>query len=123
MTIQSKIGDSNGNHDSVSVTRRIRVSSQLMRSGGEKKDDSKSGSDGDSDGDDSDGANKRIVKKLLDIEELAAVLNVPKSWIYQRTRLGQKGIPHYKMGKYVRFDLDAVLAFLSPLNSDDESEA
>ena len=52
MTIQSRIGDDN--HDSASVTRRIRVSSQVMRSGGEKKDNSKSDSDGESDGDDSD---------------------------------------------------------------------
>ena len=83
----------------------------------------KSGSSPGQSSNDSDSANKETAKKLLDIGGLAGILNVPKSWLYQRTRLGQKGIPHYKMGKYVRFDLDVVLAFLSPLNSDDERRA
>ena len=52
MTIQRGY---NENHDSgTSVTRRIRVSSQVMRSAGERKDNSESSSDGESGGDDSD---------------------------------------------------------------------
>ncbi len=50
-------------------------------------------------------------KKLLTVKELAEMLNVPVSWIYQRTRFGQDAIPHVKFGKYVRFDSDAVIAF------------
>jgi hypothetical protein len=42
---------------------------------------------------------------------LADRLKVPVSWVYQRTRLGQQAIPHVKMGKYVRFDWDEVIAF------------
>lgn len=50
---------------------------------------------------------------LLDIRELASLLNVPVSWIYDRTRKGSSvQIPHYKIGKYVRFDKDEVLKFL-----------
>ena len=48
---------------------------------------------------------------LITVKELAAKLNVPVSWIYQRTRLGQKAIPHVKMGKYVRFNLEEVVEF------------
>ena len=52
MTIQRGY---NENRDSATpVIRRIRVSSQVMRSAGERKDNSKSSSDGESGGDDSD---------------------------------------------------------------------
>ena len=49
--------------------------------------------------------------KFISVKELAEILNVPVSWIYQRTRFGQDAIPHAKFGKYVRFDPDAVIAF------------
>ena len=52
------------------------------------------------------------MKSLITVQELAEILNVPVSWIYQRTSMGQKGIPHVKMGKYVRFDPDEVIRFL-----------
>ena len=52
------------------------------------------------------------MKSLITVQELAEILNVPVSWIYQRTSMGQKGIPHVKMGKYVRFDADEVIRFL-----------
>ena len=32
-------------------------------------------------------------------------------WFYRRTRLGQEAIPHIRMGKYVRFDWEAVVEF------------
>ena len=50
-------------------------------------------------------------KKFVSVKEIAEILNVPISWIYQRTRLGQEGIPHIALGKYRRFDPDEVLAF------------
>ena len=49
--------------------------------------------------------------ELITAKELARRLNVQVSWIYRRTRLGQEAIPHVKMGKYVRFDWEEVLAF------------
>jgi len=50
--------------------------------------------------------------ELITVQELAKRLKVPVSWVYQRTRLGQEAIPHVKMGKYVRFNWDEVVAFL-----------
>ena len=50
-------------------------------------------------------------ENLITVEEMAAKLNVPASWIYQRTRLGQKAIPHVRVGKYVRFNPDEVVSF------------
>lgn len=50
---------------------------------------------------------------LLSAEQLADHLGVPVGWVYQRTRLKDAGrIPHVKVGKYVRFDLAEVLAWL-----------
>lgn len=51
------------------------------------------------------------MEELITVGELAKRLNVPVSWIYQRTRLGQEAIPHVKMGKYVRFNLAEVVEF------------
>ncbi len=47
---------------------------------------------------------------LMDVNELADFLRVPKSWIYERTRPGAKNpIPHKRVGKYLRFDLREVM--------------
>ena len=51
--------------------------------------------------------------KLLTVDELADHLQTPKSWVYHRTR--QKGpecIPHIKVGKYCRFNLQDVHEWL-----------
>ena len=38
----------------------------------------------------------------LTIDEAAALIRVPKSWLYERTRTNT--VPHLKLGKYLRFD-------------------
>lgn len=53
------------------------------------------------------------MQKLLNVQELAEKLNVPVSWIYDRTRNGSADhIPHYKVGKYIRFSEEEVLSYL-----------
>ena len=47
--------------------------------------------------------------KLIDVRELAALLHVPVSWLYERTRAG--AIPCIRLGKYIRFNPQEVLAF------------
>ena len=47
--------------------------------------------------------------KLIDVREMARILNVPVSWLYERTRVGT--IPCVRIGKYVRFDPQEVMAF------------
>jgi len=42
---------------------------------------------------------------------MAAMLNVPVSWIYQRTRFGSGSIPHIKLGKYIGFNPSEVIEF------------
>lgn len=52
-------------------------------------------------------------ESLLNVEQLASRLNVPKSWVYARTREnGPDSIPRVKLGKYVRFKEAQVSAWL-----------
>jgi excisionase family DNA binding protein len=49
---------------------------------------------------------------LKDIDEMAKILKVPKSWLYSRTRQRGKGtIPHLRVGKYLRFQPKEVIAW------------
>lgn len=48
-------------------------------------------------------------KSYIDVAALSQTLDVPPSWIYERTR--RNLIPHYKFGKYVRFILEEVVEF------------
>lgn len=46
---------------------------------------------------------------VLNIDQLATKLNVPKSWIYRQCRLRKRtGFPVEKYGKYLRFDYQRV---------------
>jgi len=45
---------------------------------------------------------------LLTSKELAARLKVPLSWVYEQSR--QRNIPTHRLGRYIRFDLNEVLA-------------
>jgi excisionase family DNA binding protein len=47
-------------------------------------------------------------------QELADLLGVPISFVYDRTRQNSPdSIPHFKVGKYVRFDLATVKEWLA----------
>jgi excisionase family DNA binding protein len=53
------------------------------------------------------------VGRLLTVGEVADLLRVTKTWVYQRTRRrGADRLPHIKLGKYLRFEEDAIRAFL-----------
>jgi excisionase family DNA binding protein len=50
---------------------------------------------------------------LLTVSEVGALLKVPVSWVYERTRRrGVERIPHFKLGKYLRFREPEVLNWL-----------
>ena len=54
--------------------------------------------------------------ELLTVDDVAAFLRVPKSWVYERTRRrGIERLPHVKLGKYLRFRLSEVAAYLEKL--------
>ncbi len=50
------------------------------------------------------------IPPLLDAKGAAELLNVPDTWISAQARAGR--IPHVKLGHYVRFDRDDLLAWL-----------
>jgi excisionase family DNA binding protein len=55
---------------------------------------------------------------LLTVEELAAFLRVPRSWIYEKTRTAHRtGFPVVRAGKYCRFNREKVLEWLNGKSS------
>jgi excisionase family DNA binding protein len=54
--------------------------------------------------------------ELLTVADVAALLKVSKSWVYEHIRARgtsrSERLPHIKIGKYVRFDPQLVRAFL-----------
>ena len=49
--------------------------------------------------------------KLVNVQEMARILGVAESWLYERTRRGSKAIPLVRLGKYVRFHPNEVVKF------------
>jgi excisionase family DNA binding protein len=61
--------------------------------------------------------NGEIAEELLTVSEVAAALRVPVSWVYDRTlRSGTEQIPHFKLGKYLRFRWSTIQKWLETLN-------
>jgi excisionase family DNA binding protein len=52
-------------------------------------------------------------ERLLTVQDVANLLHVPSSWVYERTRRhGRDQLPHVKLGKYLRFEEAAVIDFI-----------
>jgi excisionase family DNA binding protein len=50
---------------------------------------------------------------LLTVREVASMLQVPVSWVYERTRRrGPEQLPHIKLGKYLRFEESIIREFI-----------
>ena len=47
---------------------------------------------------------------LVDAEDAAKLLGVPSTWLLAQARAQR--IPHQKLGHYVRFDIDRLIAWL-----------
>ena len=56
-------------------------------------------------------------QNLIGIKEMAKKLDLPASWLYSRTRTGE--IPHYKIGKYVKFDETEIWDWIKRQNEAD----
>lgn len=54
-----------------------------------------------------------MTDRLLNAKEVAELLSVPASWPLEQARAGN--IPHVRLGHYVRFRREAVLAWLEEL--------
>jgi excisionase family DNA binding protein len=51
-----------------------------------------------------------VTGRLLDANEVAEMLSVPVTWVRAETRAGR--MPHLALGRYKRYDRDAVVAWL-----------
>ena len=49
---------------------------------------------------------------LLSVAEAAKVLDVPKSWIYARVESPECDLPHFKLGRYIKFRESELLTYL-----------
>lgn len=53
---------------------------------------------------------------LVGAADISRLLHVPVSWVYERTRRrGIERLPHFKLGKYLRFSKEEVLEWLHKL--------
>ena len=62
-------------------------------------------------------------EKLVDARSAAMSLNLPTYWLSQAKERQQRRIPHYRVGKLVRFKLGELLAWMQAQQSDASEEA
>jgi excisionase family DNA binding protein len=61
---------------------------------------------------------------ILTPEEVAARLKVPESWVYEKTRARCRNpIPCLRLGRYVRFDWNAVITWLTAASTEEQNAA
>ncbi len=54
--------------------------------------------------------------ELLTVEEVAELLRVPRSWVYERSRARSRNrLPHVKLGKYLRFYKADILRYVEKM--------
>jgi excisionase family DNA binding protein len=65
-----------------------------------------------------------IDSRYLNIEQVAAILGVPKSFIYRRTARGHGDpIPHYRIGSHLRFKPDDIQEWIEGHRHEPEAES
>lgn len=64
-----------------------------------------------------DGAQSSPIAAVLTVAEVAQLLRVPSSWVYEHKSV----IPHIKLGKYLRFRRSEIEAWLAELARNDGS--
>jgi excisionase family DNA binding protein len=57
-----------------------------------------------------------MTQSLLTAEQVARVLGVPRSWVYEQSRAGR--IPTVRLGRYRRYRREAIEAWLEELEAE-----
>jgi excisionase family DNA binding protein len=52
-----------------------------------------------------------MTQRLLTAQEVADLLNLPESWVREATRQGR--LPHLRLGRYIRYDHEAITTWLA----------
>jgi excisionase family DNA binding protein len=55
-------------------------------------------------------------ESLLTADQVASVLGVPRSWVYEQSRAGR--IPTVRLGRYRRYRREAIEAWLAELEAE-----
>jgi hypothetical protein len=58
----------------------------------------------------------KVVKREMNVNQLAEFLNVKPKWIYRKTNLKNHPIPHTSNGKYLTFKIKDVLEWRDRMN-------
>lgn len=53
-----------------------------------------------------------MTERLLDVAAAAALLGVPRSWIYVRVEAPDCDLPHFKLGRYIKFRESELVAYM-----------
>jgi len=56
--------------------------------------------------------NQVLGEQLIDVRQAALMLNLPTYWLSQAKERQQRGIPHYRVGKLVRFKPNELEAWI-----------
>jgi excisionase family DNA binding protein len=65
-----------------------------------------------------------LESRYLNIEQVAAILGVPKSFIYRRTARGHGDpIPHYRIGSHLRFKPDDIQEWIEGHRHEPEGQS
>ncbi len=65
-----------------------------------------------------------LESRYLNIEQVAAILGVPKSFIYRRTARGHGDpIPHYRIGSHLRFKPDDIQEWIEGHRHEPEAQS
>ena len=59
---------------------------------------------------------RQVVKREMNVSQLAEFLNVKPKWIYRKTNLKNNPIPHTSNGKYLTFKIKDVLEWRDRMN-------
>lgn len=62
-------------------------------------------------------------EKLVDARSAALCLNLPLHWLAQKKQRKHRGVPHYRVGKLVRFKLGELMAWMQAQQPDASEEA
>ncbi len=63
---------------------------------------------------------KEKQEELMTVRDVAALLNVPASWVYEHCReRSADRLPHVKLGKYLRFYRADLLSYMEKLRRGD----
>ena len=54
----------------------------------------------------------QVTVYLVDVHEMARILDVNEDWLYQRTRMNPPRIPCVRVGRNLRFEPQVILAFI-----------